>query len=647
MLFADADADGDDVSKPIVERFRAAGHRVAVVRPGSEFCACAADVWTIRRGERDDYARLVREVCSTPDEMLRVVHTWTVSSGQTAGAGFDEWQERGLYSLLALTHALTQGAAVLPVPIAVLSSGVHSIGVDRETVPDKATLIGACKVIPQEHPHLDCRLIDVDAGAAAAEIPRVDRLIAELCDDAGPREVAYRGGDRWVASMHRVEMDGTGDNHAPRLGGVYLVTGGLGSVGFRVAQHLARSRQARVVLMTRGAFPSRDDWDVWLQHHDGRDRVSRAIGAIRESEPFGGELVVLQGDVAREEDMRRVVDETCRRFGALHGVVHAAGVTTGPSIAPINALDSALCREQFVAKVGGLRVLDKVLGSVPLDFCVVMSSLSTLLGGIGLMGYSAANACADSFTLHRNLTGATAWTAIDWDGWEVPADEPRQDEGRALARLTTAEALQAFDRVAECGPFGRIVVAKGDLAARQKWLDASARRAAADVQPAARTRRGTDAVVLDIWQELLGLERIGAHDDFFAIGGDSLAAVQLIARLHAAFDVSIPVDWFFEHSTPQDVANAIAGELGGRAAVGADGGRLRTRAASCPARRDRGRSPTRRSDCGRSSNSRPIRPSTTRFSRCGCRDHSTSMPCAERSTASSLGMTSSGPRSVP
>jgi acyl-CoA synthetase (AMP-forming)/AMP-acid ligase II/acyl carrier protein len=70
-----------------------------------------------------------------------------------------------------------------------------------------------------------------------------------------------------------------------------------------------------------------------------------------------------------------------------------------------------------------------------------------------------------------------------------------------------------------------------------------------------------EAVVVSIWEAVLGRTGIGVDDDFFAAGGHSLAAAQIAARLRDAFGVEVPVAAVFEHPTPAELAAAVLAAL--------------------------------------------------------------------------------------
>jgi amino acid adenylation domain-containing protein len=66
-----------------------------------------------------------------------------------------------------------------------------------------------------------------------------------------------------------------------------------------------------------------------------------------------------------------------------------------------------------------------------------------------------------------------------------------------------------------------------------------------------------EEILAEMWSQLLGVARIGVHDNFFEQGGHSLLATQLVSRVREAFTVDLPVRAIFEHPTVADLALAI------------------------------------------------------------------------------------------
>ena len=80
-------------------------------------------------------------------------------------------------------------------------------------------------------------------------------------------------------------------------------------------------------------------------------------------------------------------------------------------------------------------------------------------------------------------------------------------------------------------------------------------------------RTPAEEVVAAIWAEVLQVQHVGAYDNFFELGGHSLRAVQIISRLHDAFQIELPLRSLFERPTIDSLVNEIAQLQGGREIV--------------------------------------------------------------------------------
>src|SRR5205814_10733714 len=99
----------------------------------------------------------------------------------------------------------------------------------------------------------------------------------------------------------------------------------LGGIGLELAEHLAQLCRARLVLVGRSTFPARNEWEPWLARHGASHPQSQRIRKLMAIEAHGGEALVLSADVTNRVEMEAVVAAARERFGAINGVVHAAG----------------------------------------------------------------------------------------------------------------------------------------------------------------------------------------------------------------------------------------------------------------------------------------------------------------------------------
>jgi NAD(P)-dependent dehydrogenase (short-subunit alcohol dehydrogenase family) len=360
------------------------------------------------------------------------------------------------------------------------------------------------------------------------------RLLEELTAAPGDPVVALRGRRRWAQSFERVGMEEPGSRGGLREGGVVLVTGGTGGIGYALAEHLARTKRARLVLVSRSG--------VLSEEH------TRAL------ENLGAEVLVEAADVADEDAMRQVLARAAERFGAIHGVVHAAGVPGGGLIQLKAREDAAAVLR---AKVQGTLVLRSLLEDSPLDLFVLCSSLASVLGGLGQVDYCAANAFLDAFAARGGAV------AINWDRWS--------EVGMAAGGqgLLTAEGVEAFER-AVAGGFSRVIVSTRPLEAliertRTRQPAREARPAAAEAKhsrpdlatPYVAPRSETERVLAGIWEEVLGIGPVGVHDDFHELGGHSLIALRVLSRVRQALGSELPLRAIFDAPTVARLAVRI------------------------------------------------------------------------------------------
>ena len=554
----------------LVERLRAEGAEVVRVVPAEGFSRREDGTYGLAPGEPSGYQTLLAELEAAGRLPRRVVHLWNL--GPEAGGGEDAalatGLERGLYSTVFLARALGPHAARTPVEVVLAVSGVLEVAGGEPLVPARATVLGPCRVVPQENPGLRLRCVDVEVpGSASQEERLVERLLAEVRLPAGEPVVAWRGARRYVEHFEPAPLPAAGV--APlRERGVYLLTGGLGRIGLGLAEHLAAAVKARLVLVGRSPFPAREEWDAWVAAHGAQDEVSRKLHRLREMERQGAEVLVLPADVSQREQLAGVLARAEAHFGALHGVVHSAGSIGAGTHVPLEQLERAHCEEQLAAKVHGTRWLEAALSGRKLDFVVLQSSLSTVLGGPGFTAYAAANAFLDALAAQRTREGGTPWLSVDWDGWRGA-----EESGPSLHDMTLAEGSDALRRLLAARAEGRWVVSTADLSARLAvWQKREAAGPATSPPPGAERqgharpalrneyvapRDGVERDVAAIWRELLGIEQPGIHDDFFELGGHSLVGAQVVARVRKAFQVELSLRALFETPTIAGMALAI------------------------------------------------------------------------------------------
>lgn len=568
LVFVDDSGLGVDIAA----RLSALGAPVVTVTAGSGWLDDGSDRLVIDPAEGDHYEKLAESLRARDMFPDRVVHCWTVDPGPVAdevgerGAA-EETLRRGFHSLLRWARACEPELMVREQHWTVVSSETYPVLGDELINPVKATIQGVCKVAPQEYPSLRCAQIDVPARAEGPDL--TDRVLAELAAEGDSGVVALRGTSRWREVLLPAPLTPHTET-ALRPGGVYLITGGLGKIGLVLAHAIATEAPgARLVLMGRTGLPDRGLWDG---EHD--PATAATIAAVRELEATGASVLISATDVTDPDAVAAAMDKIVQECGPVNGVIHSAG-TTGPAAHQVLAeLTEADCSPHFGPKLHGLHVLDRALAGQPLDFAILCSSVSALLGGLGFTAYAAANSFLDSFAQRGPSSDQIRWTSLNWEGWHFPGAESEEAEagfGSAIHQVALSPDMgrAVFERVLGATPRPQIIVSTTDIAERVRQWAAPVQDVAAVEQRHARPSLRNPYVAPDtdlerqlaaIWEELLGIEAVGAQDNFFELGGSSLLGLQVVHRLRSGLGIAVPLTVVYEGPTIRTLSRLI-GEL--------------------------------------------------------------------------------------
>ena len=203
--------------------------------------------------------------------------------------------------------------------------------------------------------------------------------------------------------------------------GTYLITGGLGGLGLKLAQWLAHRGARHLVLLGRSG--ASDDAKVQLE-------------AIEKN---GVQVVVRKCDIGDRDSIASLLSDIGANMPPLRGVFHLAGV-----------LDDGVLREQtrerfdrvMGAKMFGAWHLHELTCDLPLDLFVLFSSAAALLGAPGQGNYAAANAFLDALAHKRRANDLPA-LSINWGSWAEVGMAARL--GEAESRRMSASGVGWID----------------------------------------------------------------------------------------------------------------------------------------------------------------------------------------------------------
>jgi acyl transferase domain-containing protein len=538
---------------------------------------------------------------------VHLAHLWNLLADAPIQASDEQLSAAlaaGFDTLLLAVQALGDLPAKQGIRLLTASQcALEVLGADA-TAPAQAAAHGLARVVQHEFPGLTWRGVDLDDTATSLETLAA-QLATELTRDPDPYPVvaAWRRGRRWVPDWAEVPTPASpipaspigtaarGEPTAPggfgpapvwRADGVYLITGGTRGLGMALARHLVDSGVRKLALVSRTQLRGRPVDDP---------KTARSLSDVAELEAAGAQVLLLAADVGVPAELRAALASCREHYGALDGIVHAAGVPAGGMVARRTPAEAA---EVLAPKVLALGPLAELTGpdtpaELRPELLVLYSSAITAFGGIGEADYCAANTVLDAYGAALAATApSTRVITVSWgpwqhDDWQAEGLAGAGSAGDGLAgRVREHREKYGFADDAGCAFLGQLIgTGLGSvLAVRQpvqdslrEWssiLDIGALVSAVSARPAGRRfprprlrtefvapRTDRERVIAEIWGSLLGIDQVGVHDAFFELGGNSLVGLAVVHATESEFDTVIAPATLFGHPTVAEFAEVL------------------------------------------------------------------------------------------
>ncbi|MFF7446751.1 MULTISPECIES: SDR family NAD(P)-dependent oxidoreductase [unclassified Streptomyces] len=424
-------------------------------------------------------------------------------------------------------------------------------GPGRESVA--SALGGFCQIAGFEDRRVRAVAIeapDLPAGGAGAE--DAVRLALDELSLARPGSAQVRR-DRTGRSLRDVELveAPAADRPVFRRGGTYLISGGAGGIALRLAELLASRDGARFVLMGRS---------------EPGERQRAACARIAE---LGGQARYISGDVRTPADAEAAVRLAVREFGALHGVLHSAGINNDTYVVNKDPRDVLAVTGP---KLAGARNLDLATADLPLDFFALFSSTAAYLCMAGQSDYAAANRGLGGFAATREAlvargdrsghTVSVCWPLWSGGGMDLEASDKRVlRELQGMVAMPAAQGLAALEAALR-GEGPEWLVVYGDRTRAADFIAGRMADRTHDTGSDAEPPHSTADLTTDVEQWLLRLVsdtvrlppgRLRREQEFATIGVDSI----LIRKLTTVLEDELgpqPVTLFFEYRNVAELA---------------------------------------------------------------------------------------------
>jgi acyl transferase domain-containing protein/thioesterase domain-containing protein/acyl carrier protein len=517
------------------------------------------------------YENLISKVSQKTKAEVKVIHLWNL---EHKIASIEESQYLGFYSLLFLSQACAKYLENCSINILIASTNLQNV-VGNETIyPEKATLLGACRVIPQEHRNINICSIDLDSFHTTSDLSNFcNSLINEVLNIDNSQQkniIAYRGNYRWLSTIqpYRFREENSIINRL-RTNGVYLITGGLGGIGLSLAEYIAKTVTAPCIILTaRSEFLPKNQWTKWLADHPQDNRTTIKIRILQNIQSLGAKIKIIQADVADYKNMLKVIKKTKESYGIINGVIHSAGIGSC-GFSQFKTVKDA--EKVLKSKLYGTITLINLFKDIDLDFFIMCSSLISLLSIPGQLDYCAANAVLDAVSHSRIFHNSTLVASIDWPAWKevgmavelenkekfgelVRKNNISPEEGQKIfATILNSDLKQTAISVFDFNDYNQFLTQHITTAkSGNSNIDTTSKHKIKSIES-----NNAEEILQSLFQKILGVEKVNPTDDFFALGGHSLLALQLMSEIEKIFNVRMPLSIIYKSRTVNSLSKVV------------------------------------------------------------------------------------------
>ncbi|MCR8987468.1 alpha/beta fold hydrolase [Brevibacillus laterosporus] len=259
------------------------------------------------------------------------------------------------------------------------------------------------------------------------------------CHDEGVASIQYRGKDlsRYVYQLREMTPRSTPRSHYVMEHGVYVITGGLGGLGYLLAGHLAQQGGIKLALLGRSRLDQKKQQQIYRLMEMGAD------------------VRYIEVDLCIQADTAQAFESIREELGPITGIFHCAGVIQDRLLLHKDSND---LQAVLSPKWKGTWNVDRATEDDELEFFVLFSSVSAIMGNVGQADYACANASMDLFALQRQelvnsgkRCGQTF--TINWPLWANGGMQLQEDllqmmsTSTGLSVLPSTQGLVALDYI--------------------------------------------------------------------------------------------------------------------------------------------------------------------------------------------------------
>ena len=354
--------------------------------------------------------------------------------------------------------------------------------------------------------------------------------------------------------------------------GVYLLTGGAGGIALSCCEAIVKTvSKPTFILLSRSQFPLESNWHTILQNHS--HQYYEKIRVIRKLQKLGATFLFYQVDISEFSRLNKIIRECISCYGKINGLIHTAGVSNAELV---QFKSKKTAQTVFMPKIHGTYNLIRALKDTSLDFVILTSSLAALLGGFQQIDYSGSNASLDAFANSHLFSFSSFVASINWNTWQevgMAAEAALRGESTFLGKgndISPQQGQKLFLEILQ-GNETQVAISNSEIdfdSAIEESISTGsipmvkiARKELHVVTNYQAPSNEVETKLVQLWQDMLGVDEIGVTDDFFALGGHSFNALSLIEKINNSFNCTLPATQIYHNPTIRQLYSTITNGL--------------------------------------------------------------------------------------
>lgn len=563
-------------SQKITQQLRELRKNIIEVVFEDSFKQISEMTYQINPYNKEDYQTLFEHIVNNRQLPDRVIYcSGLIKPNFSERLPFHAVEQTAFIGLLFFAQIFLNNSRNESLPINIVSNHVARILIEDVIFPEQALLSGLSLVIPQEFQAL-CSIIDLGISDACLLDDRTMALLSEeIIAKPDTPLVAYRNGMRLIRQFkpHHQTHDSKLNQHIKK-GGVYLITGGLGKIGIELASFLASNYQAHLILTTRSASPYEQILQKYEEPSEEQETLSPLIKRLLSIKKQAYSLQILQADVSNYQSMEQLFNNIEQMHHKIDGLFHLAAIVDYSTRVLIKDLNIDILNEQWLAKINGTEIISELIrNKKSIDFCLLFSSIASVIGGVGLCAYSAANNYLNHFCEKNSFAkhnGQTKWFSLSWDAWTKQnySLSDLKDNVFSLEEnaITPKKGMQIIQRYFNKMALPNLIISSDnnfDLRC-QTVVNKPIIKKHYPSYPIIETTINQStkedeiqATIKRLFVQCLGTSNISLETDFYDLGGDSLTAISLLELIEEECKIRITLSDFMANQSIASLAALI------------------------------------------------------------------------------------------